>query len=160
MTAEITYKIVGLRKLQNATRLAPAVLYNREIEAMKRSVSLLEGLLVASSPHGPGHFGFHMIDRWSTRVATGPRRIVGVASNSAVQARFLDQGTRPHEIHAKPGTILWLRQTGGYAAVVRHPGVKARHIAKKALVASKGAITIFFFDAARGVVQTMATSGD
>lgn len=159
MTVEIKYKLVGLRKLQNATHLAPGILYNREIEAMHRSVNLVEGLLVGATNRGPGHFGDHMIDRWSTRVATGPRRIVGVASNSTVQSRWFDQGTKPHEIHAKAGGVLKMGELG-WSTVVKHPGVKGRHIVKKALTASRSAIRVFFLDAANGVVQSMATSGD
>jgi hypothetical protein len=163
MPVTITTRVVGLRKLQNATKLAPGILYNREIEAMNRSVSLVKSLLVGATPRGPGHFGFHMIDRWSSHVQVmqlSHPRLFGVVSNSAVQSRWLDKGTKAHEIHAKPGSMLWLRQTGGYAAVVHHPGVKARHIGRKALKAARPAIKVFFFDAARGVVQSMATSGD
>jgi hypothetical protein len=157
--ADITYKIAGLRKLQDATKKAPAVIFNLEMQAMHRSVDLLEGLAVMSSPRGPGHFGFHMIDRWSTHVSTGPRRIVGVVQNSAVQARLTEFDTRPHLIKSTGHGHLKMGEQG-WSTVIQHPGHKGTHMTKKALSASRGAIRVFFLTAAKGVTQSMATSGD
>lgn len=154
----LTYKIVGLRKLQLATKQAPGVFFNRQVEAMHRSVDLVEGVARLATRTGPGHFGFHMVDRYWTLVRPGPRRMVGVIANSSVQARFGEFGTKPHEIHAKHGALKL--GDGHYAMVVQHPGVKARHLMRKSLAASKGAIKVFFVDAANGVAQSMATSGD
>lgn len=157
--AEITYRIRGLRKLQNATKKAPGVIFNRQTEAMHRSVGLLEGLAVLGTPHGPGHFGFHMIDRWSTHVYTGPRRIVGVVQNSALQSRLVEFDTQPHLIPSTGHGHLKLGGQG-WSTVIQHPGHKGTHMTKKALAASKGAIKVFFLTAAQGVTQSMATSGD
>jgi hypothetical protein len=155
---DIKYKIVGLKKLQKAVHEAPGIMFNKNIEAMHRSVDLVAGLLIADTPMGPGHFGFHERDRWSTRVRVGPRRIVGVVANSAAQSRWREFGTKAHEIAPKKASVLKIGDT--FATVVHHPGEKARHSTKKALAASKSAIKVFFVDAARGVTQHMATSGD
>jgi hypothetical protein len=155
---EITYKIVGLKKLQAATRQAPGILSIRTNEAMHRSVELVESLARIGSPEGPGHFGYHESERWSTRVRSGPRRLVGVVSNSAAQARWREFGTQAHDI--RPKSAAALKIGGRFVSFAHHPGVKAKHTGKKALTASRSAITVFFTDALKGVTQSLATSGD
>jgi hypothetical protein len=154
----IKYRLVGLKKLQEATHQAPGVLATRNAEAMQRSVALVRGIVVADTPTGPGHFGMHLVDRFSTRVRFGTKRIVGVISTDAPQGRWRERGTRAHDIAPRKGNAL--KVGSGFAMVVHHPGAKARHTMKKAFAASKGAIKVFFIDAARGVAQSMATSGD
>ena len=155
---DITYKIVGLKKLQKATNEAPGQFFARNALAMQSSVDLVERLLIGETPEGPGHFGYHERERWSARVRVGPRRVVGVVANSSPQARWREVGTKAHDIMPKKGSVLKIGDQ--YVAIVHHPGAKARHSTKKALAASKGAIKVFFTDAARGVLQNMATSGD
>jgi hypothetical protein len=155
---DIKYRLVGLKKLQAATRQAPGVLANRNAEAMQRSVHLLKDEILIGTPEGPGHFGFHLKDRFSTRVRFGAKRIVGVVATDAVQGRWREKGTRAHDIAPRKASALKIGS--GFVTIVHHPGAKARHTMRNALTASKGAIKVFFADAARGVAQSLATSGD
>ena len=63
----------------------------------------------------------------------------GSVSADAKYASFLENGTRAHEIHARPGGVLRFQVNGQWvsARAVQHPGTKPRPF--MALAALKGA---------------------
>lgn len=164
---EITYRIVGLKKLQEAVAAAPGAWALRSKQALDYSVAVVKGAVVAGEVGGPGHFGYHLRDRWSTRVEIGSGRSLqsrGIVSTDAPQGRWLEFGTKAHEIAPKKGTALRIAGlgTGGdqYASIIHHPGEKATHAARKALATTKPAIKQFFAEAVEDLAKSMATEGD
>lgn len=166
----ISYRIVGLKRLQEAVDLAPGFVADRNAIALRASVDLVEKNAEARMPRGPGHFGYHAFQKFFTRVEIGTGRSLqsrGIVGNTAPQARWGEGGTGAHEIRPKNRQAMLLGGSAGkgvdavrLVAVVQHPGEKAQHTMRKALTASKGAIRGFFVGATLQVTHMIAGSGD
>ena len=79
------------------------------------------------------------------RVTTGAM-IRATAGGVAVQAKrrmqyykmlFLEEGTKPHEIKARKGGLIWIRGKSRGTSV-QHPGVRARWIQRSAFNSNQG----------------------
>lgn len=72
------------------------------------------------------------------------------------KAQWMEFGTRPHTITPKNGKFLRF-QAGGrtvFARVVHHPGTKATHFMKRALVEQDGMIKNIFARAIANAIRT------
>jgi hypothetical protein len=84
----------------------------------------------------------------------------GIVSTDAPQGKWLEFGTKAHEIAPRKGVALRINAGLGdqYASIIHHPGEKATHAARKALATTKPAIKQFFAEAVEA--KSMATEGD
>jgi hypothetical protein len=155
-------RIVGLKKLQAAVEQAPGILASQNAIALHSSVDLVERVAIAHTPEGPGHFGYHLRDRFFTKVRVGLWRSVGIVGTNAPQGRWREFGTKAHDIGPRiAGGFLFMgARIGTYAAEVHHPGSKPRHTLRRALNSSRPSIRAFFVGATLRTAESMAVSGD
>jgi hypothetical protein len=162
----IGYRIVGLKKLQAAVQAAPGLLANRNAEALRSSVNLVEGNAIHLTALGPGHFGFHARDRFRTEVRLFAERSAGFVRTDAPQARWGEFGTKAHSIRPRRVRAIAFSSAGRgvdqglVVSMIHHPGEKARHTMRKSLGMAKPAIRGFFVGATLAVAESMATKGD
>lgn len=168
----LKYRIAGLAKLQKAVAAAPGELASQEVIALKSSVDLVKRNVIMRTHRGPGHFGFHMADRWVTSVTLRLRKTVGRLMTDAPQARWLETGTKAHDIRPSKAQALTLTAgvagsgllgqdvLAGVVSVVHHPGEKARHDLRGAYRSALPTIRGYFVGALQQAAKSMATSGD
>ncbi len=159
----LKYQIVGLKKLQAAVYAAPQDIYIQQRIALTSSVELIKRTVVSLSARGPGHFGYHMVDRWvaflKAASAGGVSSSQGIVRTDAPQAKWGEYGTKPHDI--RPTSAQALQLYGGVTvSVVHHPGEKARHTLRKAYRISLPTIRGYFVGALLKSAESMATKGD
>lgn len=155
--ATFSYSIPGLAKLQQALRVAPGQVASSEAVAMQSSLDLVKGVVEANIGTGPAHFGFHARDQVFTKVSAG-QRVAGTLYTTAPQLRWEETGTRAHEISPDGRSALYLSKSGIFAAVVHHPGERARHTFRNALAASRSSIQAAFAKAIQGIADQLASS--
>lgn len=155
---DIKYQIRGLKKLQLAAREAPGLLAVMNKEALESATEMVKAGFIQRTPTGPGHFGFHLVNRIFTRVRFGPRRSVGIVATNDPVGRWREFGTKAHDIAPRQAKELALggSDAAGFAAIVHHPGSKAFHTMRNALRAAKPAIQNSFQMSAQAVVKRMA----
>lgn len=168
----LKYHLAGLTKLLKAVNAAPGELANQEAIALKSSVDLVKRNVIMRTHRGPGHFGYHMVERWVTSVVVQLRRSVGLLKTDAPQARWLEEGTKAHEIRPSKAQALSLSAgiagrgllgqdvLAGVFSVVHHPGEKARHDLRSAYRSALPTIRGYFVGALQRAAKSMATSGD
>lgn len=159
MSTYFTYRLVGLKRLQTAIQAAPGLMASENAIALRSSVELVKSIAEANTPIGPGHFGYHLRERWHASVQVGLKRSIGKVSTDAPQGRWREFGTKAHDIHDRIAAFDTFRRQGG-DQVLHHPGEKPRHALRKALNAAKPTIRAYFVGATLRVSQSMAGSGD
>jgi len=99
---------------------APGMVADELARGMERAVLVLEREVVRRTPTNKVTTGGRLrnaINSVVERLAAGVRGIVGVAN--VLYARWVEEGTRPHVIRAKPGKVLAWRPVGGFRLVNR-----------------------------------------
>ena len=156
--ATIEWKIRGVNSLRKQLRAAPEITNRASTQAMQRTVSLLRTQMSARSPIGPGHFGEHLGSSWETNIASGARRVYGDVFTLLPEGKWLDTGTKAHDIPARGRSLVI---NGAFAGrSVAHPGVKARHTGRNMLRQEKPLIVEFFLAAYNQAIRELGdTSG-
>ena len=155
MSDTIKYQIRGLTEFRTALHAAPVIFNAASIEALDKSVAMLESELSQVMPIGPGHFGAHLADSFQTHIAGGRRRIYGDVFTSLPQGKWLETGTRPHDIAPHGRDLVIGQQPVG--TVVHHPGERGRHLARIILRGSRTQILSFFREAYQRAMSEFAT---
>jgi hypothetical protein len=100
--------------------------------AMEESVQELKSALERVTPTGPGHFGGqHLRDSYRTEVRGVGSRVTGRVFTSLPQGRWVEDGTKAHEIWPRDKKALKVgdRVVG---SVKHHPATAAQHIKERA----------------------------
>lgn len=146
--ATITYRVKRFAALEKELTTAPELVQGINRDALGHAVELVKALGQDAMPTGPGHFGFHAKERFHTSVT--PLATTGIVAINAVQARWLEAGTQPHEIPHKSSFHI------DDPRIVHHPGERPRHLMRNTLRRANSAIKAMFKDAIREAVQAMA----
>lgn len=133
----------------NAMAVAPVALDGEVEKAMVLSTFVAEAEVKALTPRKTGR----LFAAWSARVRGTGFETVGVVANRVSYAPFIEEGTGPHDIFAKPGSALMWRGAAHPVTHVRHPGFAGRHMAKLGAAIARPKIIELFRRAAEQAVQ-------
>ncbi|QDN64445.1 hypothetical protein [Streptomyces sp. S1D4-14] len=116
---------IDRNKLENVARKGSAVLVQR--------LTLRTAAIAATI--APGHMGQTVRPIFKGSLANP----VGIVMVDHPAASYVLNGTRPHEIPAKPGGVLRFKWKGKvvYFKSVQHPGTKPNNFLWKAMLAAK-----------------------
>lgn len=157
----IKYTVRGLKKLQAAVAAAPARVAAENDLAMHEVVGELRDQLQHDTPIGPGRFGPHAAESYTTDVTIAAGRVRGMVDNSQPEARWLEFGTRAHPIPAKAKALRFtVNGSIVFRRTVMHPGERAEKLMAVALRMHKAAIKARFLQALQLAANSMATRGE
>src|SRR5258708_35951242 len=126
--------MVGVKKLEAAVYAARTDIYIQQRIALTSSVELIKRTVVSLSARGPGHFGYHMVDRWvaflKAATAGGVSSSQGIVRTDAPQAKWGEDGTKPHDIRPDSTQSMQLYDRGTVWQVY-HPCQTASHDSDK-----------------------------
>lgn len=147
------FDLEGVDEFIDALGASPAVVYAANLDAMRKSVFLVEAEAKALVPRRTGR----LFSSIQGDVAAGDE-IQGTVGTNVEYAPFVEFGTGPHDIAPVHALALHF-EIGGrsvFAARVHHPGTKAEPYLGPALERSKPSIIGFFRDAAQKVIDHLA----
>ena len=148
MTAELTYDIDGADRVLVGLEVAPAVLEAAKVEAMGKSVFLLEAAVKARTPRVTGR----LFSSINGAVQIGPA-LQGRVSTSVRYAPWVEGGRGPVTVRTAKALRFRIDGRTIFRRVVG-PAV-GRYMFREGLAASKPAIFQIFRDAMRKVADAI-----
>jgi hypothetical protein len=147
MPVTLEVNIEGLTATISSLEVLPYAVDAEAERALITSTFLVESEVKALTPRKTGR----LFAGWesSMRGVT-----VGVVANRVSYARYIEEGTGPHEIVAKGNALKF--NVGGvtyFRKRVQHPGFTGRHMARRGLSIATPKIVAIFKDAINQAIQ-------
>lgn len=149
---QIRYTVPKLLPLQRKLLEGPAALEARHVSALRQAVELVATLVRGRIPLGPGRWGGHLRDSFTTKVFANNLRSFGSIRTTLVQGRWREYGTKPHPIGKGKRMSIGGRVVTG---PVQHPGQKPRRALHAAMRQAKPQIRAWFQEALGAVAQDL-----
>lgn len=127
-------RVIGREAIQAKLALATPRILEQNRAMVEAMLAYIKPQVVAETPYGPGHFGYHLRDRFTTDTRFVGTKTIG-ALKSPPTGYWREFGTMAHFAkHAKHYVSLW---SGGH-------GERAFRTAHKALAGSRRLINAYY----------------
>lgn len=147
MPVSIEVQLEGLTATISSLEVLPVSVDAEATRALIQSTFLVEAEVKALTPRKTGR----LFAGWETSMRGAT---VGIVANRVRYARYIEEGTGPHEIVAKGNALKFT--VGGktiFRKRVQHPGFTGRHMASLGLKAAVPKIKDVFRDAIKQAIQ-------
>jgi hypothetical protein len=146
MPVSLEVNLDGLTATITSLEVLPIAVDVEMEKALRVSTFIVEAEVKALTPRKTGR----LFSGWETSMR-GPT--VGVVGNRVSYARYVEEGTGPHDIWAKPGSALFWPGAQHPVKRVRHPGFVGRFMARIGLSVATPAIIEEFKRSIRDAIQ-------
>lgn len=115
--------------------IVPETVNAEAAKAMEISTFIVEAEVKALTPRKTGR----LFSSWGSNVRLAPG-LTGIVSTNVSYAPYVEEGTGPHDIWAKPGSALFWPGALHPVKRVYNPGFVGRHMARLAAAIARPAI--------------------
>jgi hypothetical protein len=143
----IEVSLDGLTATISSLEVLPVAVDAEAERALRTSLLLVEAEVKSLTPRKTGR----LFSGWETSMRG---TTVGIVANRVSYARYIEEGTGPHEIVAKGNALRFT--VGGqtiFRKRVQHPGFSGRHMARLGLSIATPKIVAVFREAIKQAIQ-------
>jgi hypothetical protein len=137
VSVSVRVELNGLTAVISTLEVWPSAIDIESEKALLESVFVVEGEVKALTPRKSGR----LFGAWESSLRSPT---VGIVANNVNYARFVEEGTDPHDIWAKPGSALFWPGAKHPVKHVFHPGFTGRRMAALGLRAAIPAVVEIF----------------